>query len=319
MANNFPVLIVTYARPDGVKRLLELSYSSGSREIYVAIDGAKDEVTARKQRATMEVIRDFEINKKLKLKVWQRDINLGAAVSVVSAIDWFFRNVTAGLIFEDDLIPSIDFFRFVNAGLEKYERNEEIWLIAGSRMNPEFHKSNTNDWSHYPMIWGWGTWQSRWKVMKSAFVLEDSIAKTKFFSPRANFWKVGAIRAKVGMVDAWDIPLAYFQWKHSKFSVIPPVNLVTNVGFDSAATHTSGEHFPLNHPSKELQGAFQFQDLPDDLNARKYDRELERKLFGIKWHHALLNIYRRPLEMIRNQDKKLGSLQLRLNEVNIPQ
>ncbi len=319
MANNFPLLIVTYARPEGVKRLLEASFSSGCREIYVAIDGPKNEEVALKQQATLKVIRDFEADNNLELKVWQRDVNLGAAVSVVTAIDWFFRNVSAGLILEDDLIPSKDFFRFVNAGLEKYKSNEEIWLIAGSRMNPEFQNRNTNDWSHYPMIWGWGTWRSRWSVMKSAFASDDGIACTNFFSPRANFWRVGANRAKQGMVDAWDIPLAYFQWRQSKFSVIPPVNLVTNVGFDSAATHTSGEHFPLNHPIKELPISFQFQELPDEPNARKYDRELERNLFGIKWHHSLLNIYRRQIERIRKQDKELGLLQPRLNDVNIPQ
>lgn len=319
MANNFPVLIVTYARPEGVKRLLETSYASGAREIYIAIDGPRNDAVATKQLAIMNVIKDFEADKHLTLRVWQRNSNLGVAVGVITAIDWFFQNVSAGLILEDDLVPSMDFFRFVNSGLEKYESNEEIFLIAGSRMNPEFQDRDTNDWSNYPMIWGWGTWRSRWLEMKSAFASDDGFTVTNFCSPRANFWKVGASRAKSGMVDTWDIPIAYFQWRHSKFSVIPPVNLVTNVGFDSVAAHTSGEHFPLNHPIKELPITFQFQELPDDLNARKYDRQLERILFGIKWHHSFLNIYRRLIEIIRNQDKKLGSLEIRLKEVNIPQ
>lgn len=319
MANNFPVLIVAYARPEGVKRLLEVSYSSGSSEIYVAIDGPKNEAVATKQQTTMKIIRDFEARNDFRIKVWRRDTNLGAAVSVVTAIDWFFHNVCAGLIFEDDLAPSLDFFRFVNLGLEKYESNEDIWLIAGSRMNPVFQNGNTSDWSHYPMIWGWGTWGSRWNVMRPAFASEDNFTNAHFFSPRTNFWKVGAIRAKDGMVDAWDMPLAYFQWKHSKFSVIPPVNLVTNVGFDSAATHTSGEFFPLNHPTMDLPESFEFQEAPDALSARMYDSELERELFGIKWRHAFLNIYRKLIDRIRNQDKRLGSLESRLNDVHIPQ
>jgi hypothetical protein len=319
MANNFPVLIVTFARPEGLKKLLEVSYASGAREIYVAIDGPKNEVVAIQQVAIMKLIKDFETVKNLELKVWQRDKNLGAAVSVVTAVDWFFQNVSAGLIFEDDLIPSVDFFEFANSGLEKYEHNEEVWLISGSRMNPVIQNKITNDWSHYPMIWGWGTWKSRWSVMKSAFSSEDNFTNTHFFSPRTNFWKVGAIRAKSGMVDAWDMPLAYFQWRHSKFSVIPPVNLVTNVGFDSAATHTSGDHFPLNHPIMNLPRSFQFQEKPDALSARKYDRELERELFGIRWRHAFLNIYMKLIDRFRNQDKRLGPLESRLNNVCIPQ
>ena len=318
MANDFPVLIVTYARPIGLTRLLEVSHASGVRDIYVAIDGPKNEVVASKQVAILKAIKDFEVDKNLKLKVWQRDKNLGAAVSVVTAIDWFFQNENAGLILEDDLIPSLDFFRFANAGLETYERNKDIWMISGSRMNPIVQNETNNDWSYYPMIWGWATWRSRWSVMKSAFASGNKMANTRFFSPRANFWKVGALRAKSGIVDAWDMPLAYFQWSNSKFSVIPPVNLVTNVGFDAAATHTSGEDFPLNHPIMDLPKSFWLQETPDAVNARKYDRELERNLFGIKWNHAFLNIYRRPIDRVRNQNKRLGSLQLRLNEVNFP-
>ena len=318
MADAYPVLIVTYARPEGLRKILEISSSAGARDIYVAIDGPKDELTASKQFAILNEIRDFEVKNAIKIKVWQRDRNLGAAVSVVTAIDWFFTNESAGLIFEDDLIPSIEFFSFAKLGLENYEHNKEIWMISGSRMNRVIQNKNTNDWSLYPMIWGWATWRSRWSMMKLAFTSDEKEA-TSFFSARANFWKVGAFRAKIGMVDAWDMPLAYFQWSNSKFSVIPPVNLVTNVGFDSAATHTSGEHYPLSHPIMELPQSFQFEKVPDISSAHEYDRDLERELFGIKWHHSFLTMYRSLIDKVRNQNMRLGSLEERLNKVVIPQ
>ena len=317
MEDVYPVLIVTYARPQGPKRLLEISYQSGVRDFYVAIDGPKNVTIVNNQFAILNEIKGFEIDKKIKINVWQRDRNLGAAVSVVTAIDWFFKNESAGLIFEDDLIPSLEFFRFAKMGLETYEHNKEIWMISGSRMNRQIQNKITNDWSFYPMIWGWATWRSRWNMMKLAFTSDEKVA-TSFFSARTNFWKVGALRAKNGVVDAWDIPLAYFQWSNSKFSVIPPVNLVTNVGFDSEATHTSGGNYPLNHPIMELPQSFQFEEFPDISIAHEYDRDLERELFGIKWHHFFLIFYRRFIDQIRTQNKKLGSLQERLNSVIIP-
>lgn len=318
METNFPVLIVAYARPEGLRKLLEISYASGIRNIYVAIDGPKNEEVANRQIEILSTIQHFEFNKKVKIKTWRREYNLGAAVSVVTAIDWFFEYENAGLILEDDLVPSLDFFRFANAGLQMYEQNSDIWMVSGSRMNTALQDQVTNDWSFYPMIWGWATWRSRWSEMRAAFDLVDKINIARFFSSRNNFWKVGASRANSGMVDAWDMPLAYFQWSSSKYSIIPPVNLVTNVGFDSAATHTSGDVFPLNHPVGDLPLTFEFQSTPNRASAKNYDQLLERNLFGIRWHHSFLNIYRKPLDKVRNQSKNLGRLQLRLNAVMIP-
>lgn len=318
MAEPFPALIIAYSRPDGLQRLLQASYGSGIREIYVAIDGPKNESVARTQNDIFSVIRNFQRESNLELHVWIRDRNLGAAVSVITAIDWFFHNVRAGFIFEDDLVPSSDFFRFAYEGLLSYENDSDIWMISGSRMNPEISNKCTNDWSYYPMIWGWATWRAKWDVMRSAFNLADRKQSAKFFSPSFNFWRTGAIRAKSGMIDAWDLPLAYFQWTNSKFSVIPPVNLVTNIGFDSAATHTSGTSFPLNHPTADLPKSFHLQDMPDAKEARKYDRLLEKNLFGVKWHHAFLNVYRRPIDKLRKSHRNLGELQARIKEVDIP-
>ena len=51
----------------------------------------------------------------------------------------------------------------------------------------------------------------------------------------------------------------YTCWKNNKLTIIPDVNLVSNIGFDDDATHTKGKknnlasyteriEFPLKHP-----------------------------------------------------------------------
>jgi hypothetical protein len=34
-------------------------------------------------------------------------------------------------------------------------------------MNPESEHSSISEWSHYPMIWGWATWASKWNEMSA--------------------------------------------------------------------------------------------------------------------------------------------------------
>jgi hypothetical protein len=266
----------------------------------------------------LEIISIFEKSNSVKVKLWKREENLGAAVSVVTAIDWFFRSESMGIVLEDDLIPSSDFFKFAASGLNIYGGNRNVWMISGSRMNPQAASPISNDWSFYPMIWGWATWRAQWLEMRQVFGVEDTSRLNRVLSRRYNFWFIGSLRAKKGVIDAWDVPLAFAQWSRKKFSVIPPVNLVTNIGFDVQATHTSGTEFPLNHPTSILPSSFTFADQPDAEKAMSYDAILEQSLFRIRPHHMLLRFYAPILHKIRRRDKRLGELNSRLGKVLIP-
>ncbi len=318
MSDNIPVLIITYARPQGLKNLLELSLNSGVNRFYVAIDGPKNSQVQNLQNEMLGVISNFEVSNGVKVYLWMRLENLGAAVSVVTAIDWFFRNESMGMVLEDDLLPSPDFYKFASAGLNFYQDDHNVWMISGSRMNPETINQVSNDWSFYPMIWGWAGWRDKWHEMRQVFEEKDKGRMSTVLNRRFNFWFIGSSRAKKGVIDAWDVPLAFAQWSRRKLSVIPPVNLVTNVGFDTHATHTSGTNFPLNHPTSKLPALFAFEHQPESRSVESYDEILERSLFRIRRHHMLLRFYGPVLNKNRKRNKNLGNLKSRLSKVSIP-
>jgi hypothetical protein len=318
VSDHIPVLIVTYARPQGLKNLLELSVNSGVKNFYVAIDGPKNSQVRNLQSEMLEIISNFERLNSVKVNLWAREENLGAAVSVVTAIDWFFNNESMGIVLEDDLLPSPDFYTFASSGLNFYQDDRSVWMISGSRMNPETTNFASNDWSFYPMIWGWAGWRYKWLEMRQVFEEKDEKRLSKVLNRRYNFWFIGSSRAKKGVIDAWDVPLAFAQWSRRKMSVIPPVNLVTNVGFDTHATHTSGTNFPLNHPTSKLSPLFTFEHQPTSGSVQSYDAILERSLFRIRPHHMLLQFYGPVLNRIGKRNKNLGPLKSRLAKVSIP-
>ena len=60
-------------------------------------------------------------------------------------------------------------------------------------------------------------------------------------------------------IDTWDYQWVFANWVEGRMSILPAVNMITNVGFDSNATHTTGASdlanlarnpiaFPLTHP-----------------------------------------------------------------------
>ena len=53
-------------------------------------------------------------------------------MAVSSALEWFFLNEEQGIIFDDDCVASISFFKFCDELLEMYKNNKNILLISGN-------------------------------------------------------------------------------------------------------------------------------------------------------------------------------------------
>jgi hypothetical protein len=319
MAATYPALIVTFAREEGLQRLVSAGIDSGIKRFYIAIDGPRTKQHRLSQERMHDYLSSHPKVSDIEFFVWQRSENLGAAAGVLTAINWFFSHEKAGFILEDDLIPSSGFFTFAAKALDFYEDNPDVWLISGSRMLQTSSRKSSSDWSRYPMIWGWATWGKKWIEMSSLITTKNHLVIRHFFNARLNFWQTGARRAQSGLVDAWDMPLANAQYKNMKYTVIPPVNLVTNVGFDQEATHTSGANFPLNHPTDDLPDDFQLLDRVCIENARIYDNYLEKRLFRIKSRHSFLGIYGPILDFFKSKRQSRGSLSRRISEITLPE
>jgi hypothetical protein len=188
---------------------------------------------------------------------------------VSNAITWFFEQVSAGIILEDDCLPSLSFFPFCAELLQKYAENEELAYISGNcRFSPaelacspaSYHFLRTAG------IWGWATWRRAWKNFDYEmhdFEANLPAVRAWFSVGEAEAWEARFREVyRQNRQDIWDYPWHYSVFKQRKLCIVPHVNLVQNVGFDAEATHTknnahilaSFQHkeivFPLQHPRK---------------------------------------------------------------------
>ena len=99
-----------------------------------------------------------------EVKTLFREENLGCRRGVSGAIDWFFKHESEGIILEDDVVPSVTFFRFCQELLERYRHDERVMSISGNNFQGE-HKVTSNSYyfSRYNHLWGWATWKRAWK------------------------------------------------------------------------------------------------------------------------------------------------------------
>jgi hypothetical protein len=276
-----PVLIIGFVRKEGLERTLLSLVQAGSTDIYLAIDGPKDDDQALVQIEMVSNIQKIAFDSGVELRVWRRKQNLGLAVSVITAIDWFFSEVEEGIILEDDLKFGETFIDFAEAGLERFRSDLDVWMISGNRFDSIEITSDTNAWSTYPLIWGWATWKDRWTTIRELLISDGKFVNSIADSKVRNYWKTGFERASSGKLDSWAAPLAAIQHSFKKYSVLPPLNLVSNVGWDSHATHTLANASHMNLDFNSEVNNFHFSTVDRSSISRKIDGAIERNVYKI--------------------------------------
>lgn len=255
---NLPVLIILFNRPDKTHTLLEaLSKCHEVNEVYVACDGprtAAESVEVENVRSTVDLYKArfrFHYN-------YQSD-NQGCARHVSGAITWLLESREMGIILEDDCIPSSTFFEYMSSLLQLYKKDDRIGVVCGTSLydlkrEKVIDKSDDICFSRFPSVWGWGTWKRAWQD----YELYPHLEPTTVLNIRnsfANKWlgdcSLDLIRrAANGNIDTWDYQLSYMLWKTNRLAILPPNNLISNVGFDASATHTIDANSKLAELSK---------------------------------------------------------------------
>jgi hypothetical protein len=307
-------LIIAFSRPAGVLTLLESLSANRVERIYVSIDGPRDESDKVNQAEILRILRDFEMTSGSEIYVRANEANLGVAAGVISAIDWFFAQEPEGLILEDDLVVGDDFYRFALTGLTMFRNDSSVWMISGTQLFPNGFSVSKETWTNYPMIWGWAGWAEKWNVMRSEMLKDKKVSMSNLLNRRWLFWSVGANRALEGKVDTWDIPLAFEFWRLKKFCIIPPVNLISNIGDDEFSTHTTSDNSALRQNIQVLPADFQYMGFGDFEQIKLYNSKLEESIFKVKNRHILLPYYSKLLDWFRFPSKHRKSpLRLRIN------
>ena len=238
---NSPILYCCYNRPNNVKKSLHILRKIKAKNIYIVCDGPKKKSSDYKNCTRVKDI----INKtvfRTKPILRFRKKNLGCKYSISDAINWFFKNEKSGIILEDDLIPSEDFFKFCDYGLKKYERNKRIGMISGTNYIGFKDTSNKYFFSKHYIIWGWATWRNAWKKydvemkdwskqkIKNRIKKQHTSQEYKFLNE-----KFGQLTNEYK--DTWDIQWYFTCVKNKWLTITPETNLVTNIGI--RGTHSN--------------------------------------------------------------------------------
>ncbi len=307
-----PVLLLTYRRPDTTRRVLETLRPVRPSQIFFAADAPR---SAAEEQACDEVRQLAEtIDWPCEVHRRFRETNTGLKDGVNSSIDWFFSQVNAGIILEDDCVPAASFFPFCAELLRRYQDHPSVMQISGN-CHDRTPVAESYRFSRYPFIWGWATWAKVWQSHRQSPPIQRNVLKDKlrqhFDSPEERaYWLLCCDCMQRGKFDTWDYDWLFSLFMNDGLAASPQCNLVSNIGFGEGATHTTARenphanrntgklNLPLIHPEKiepdkkrdlevatDLYGAFRSARLAHaKLRLTKYlpasaKRRL-KKLFG---------------------------------------
>tara|TARA_R110002124_G_C8974716_1_gene515919 strand:+ start:77376 stop:78308 length:933 start_codon:yes stop_codon:yes gene_type:complete len=300
-----PVLLIAFNRPDTTLEVMKVLEVVKPLKLYVAIDGPRTnrpeevELTNEVAQITKQINWDCEV------KYLIREKNVGCKLGVSGAITWVFESEDRAIIIEDDIIAAPTFFSFAENLLERYKTDERVAMISANNYTPLNNLDGDYLFSQYGHIWGWATWKRVWdqfdvevpeihKAVKSNLnqMWFTSSSEKKYL--KRYFTKL-ATSLKNKAINTWDIQFVFFRFQNNLLSIVPRVNLASNIGENSSREdnndskpmehyYASDKDFTLkNHPEKvewnKEYDAYHFNNHIDKLSfLEKAKYKLKKKL-----------------------------------------
>lgn len=266
-----PIALILFNRPDTTSRVFEEIRRAKPPLLLVVADGPREDHPDDLQQCARARAVIENVDWKCDVRNNYSEVNLGCKRRVSSGLEWVFRQVPEAIILEDDCLPDPTFFSFCEELLERYRYDERVGQISGSNFQSVQKRTKYSYYfSRYYQAWGWASWERAWKNYDVDMKAWPEIRKGGWLRDILGSWQCVPYWTYVldmtyrGDLDTWDYQWMVHCWLQSRLAVLPEVNLVSNIGFDSRATHTRGWSrcndmrreaiaFPLVHPPLVLR------------------------------------------------------------------
>lgn len=241
-----PLLLLIFNRDNTLKSVLESIKLYQPHRIYLASDGARAHVIGETEQ--VQRVRDYvlsEIDWHCEVKTLFRDENLGCKKAVDAAIQWFFSQEDKGIVLEDDIVPSLNFFHFSEDALERFKDDKRVSSIGGRNELGKFEKAGQDVvFSSKFFCWGWASWADRVlendvEIGLNADVKKEVLSPLKGPEYRLVEGMYGLIESR--QVNSWAYPYDICFRVKNQLQVLPAKNMIKNVGFSSVGAHSSGK------------------------------------------------------------------------------
>ena len=183
----YPITLIAFNRPYHTYKTLNFlskNPEAKSSELYVFIDGPRNEIDNFKIEQTERVIKDFENDFK-RISIKRFISNKGLALNVIDGVSEVLKEYEATIVLEDDIETSESFLNYMNSSLNEFKNEKKVWHISGYNVPIDLNTLERNTFFIRAMFcWGWATWKDRWNSFREGkFFLDPYYLKDVYTSP----------------------------------------------------------------------------------------------------------------------------------------
>jgi hypothetical protein len=321
---NSPIVYNLFKRPNIVKIVLNRIKLVEPKIIYLFSDGPRNnhekELIEESRRLALQIV-----NWPCELNIDFLEMNIGSDEMNKYIFKEVFSRYDRLIYLEEDMLPSLSFFRFCDELLEYYKNDESVYLIGGMNFIQDYEESNNYSYifQNYTSTWGIAFWKRTYENLdfKLNYLNDDyynKLIKYKLKKSNKKFYKILLDLLDKKKSQEGELWLMAYNDNllNNSLAIVPTRNLVRNIG-DSAGSENGDERkllsifqrwvfdileenieFPLKHQKLKI------------VDEYYYDRVMKRshigtvKLIIIKFERALrILIIKGPKELIKKINK----------------
>lgn len=239
--NLAPVSLFVYNRLDHTHQTIEAlqkNILSDETNLFIFSDAPKNKEQADAVYEVRNYIKTIDGFK--SVTIVERNSNFGLARSIIDGVTSIVNEYGRVIVLEDDLVTSPYFLKYMNDGLNVYDKNDDVASIHGYVYPidnlPETFFIRGAD------CWGWATWKEKWAIFEP-----DSaklISELKYGNLTKSFDYNGAYLFSKMLVDqisgknnSWAVRWHASAFLKNKYTLYPGKSLVLNIGHDGSGTH----------------------------------------------------------------------------------
>lgn len=274
-------ILFTYNRSSHTRQVLDSLRQNTvlPEKLFVFQDGLKENEDAEEWEKVNELIYDIDWCEK---EIIVSDYNKGLAESIVTGINYAFRENDAVIVLEDDCVTAVNFIRFMTQCFKRYEAEKKVFSVSGYSWPINLSKAESDIYfCGRTSSWGWGTWKDRWEQYDKDYMLYNRLKSSKEGSLDLAMWGQdveGALIGKVtGRNDVWGLFWVLKVIEQKGLCINPYRSLICNIGMDGTGVNcgiTNSCDVELDSLVKESYR------LPDEIEISDLVKEAFADLYG---------------------------------------
>ena len=241
-----PVKTTIWVRPEAQRRQFEIIKKARPSILFIQSDGGRNEKEWEAIRKNREMF-DNEIDWDCTVYRMYEDKNLGMYAMAYKTRDVVWSHVDRCIFMEDDILPSVSFFRYCAELLEKYKDDPRIECICGmNHLGISEDVQSDYSFSRQGSIWGTATWKrviderDDYSYGKDPYVMKILRQRTKC-NPIA--WKRLSAYSKQkeyeGHVPGAEFWHEFHMYAQNRLQIVPKKNMISCVGCTESSAHSA--------------------------------------------------------------------------------